>query len=208
MKNLYILVVFLAFISVSKAQNNIVDITQQGKIPPQTDLNFIPYGYYYKDLNHLLDPFVGTYVYAEGNTMLKIVLQKKEMSSINNLYYEDLIIGEYQFIKDGVERINTLSRLQENFAHAANYSIDGNLIIGYGSPGCRECAVDEKALNISIVDRISNSGGSLYIRRLTVNGQAAIKIFVSWDMKTVSEFETRIAPSIPPGSSFVLLKQQ
>lgn len=166
-----------------------------------------PHGFYYKDNQNLLDTFVGTYIYTEGNTMLKIVLQKKEMSSVGGgLYHEDLIIGEYQYIKDGVEIVNSLDRLNENFADGANYSIDGNLVIGYGSPGCRECAINEKALQLGMVDRASNNTASLYVRRIIVGGQTAIKIAIRWRAKTVLESDPLIPASIP-GKDFVLLKQ-
>ena len=55
-------------------------------------------GIYYRDTQGLLNPFEGTYVYSQGGKMIKIVLQKKEMSSTNDRYFEDLLIGEYQYI--------------------------------------------------------------------------------------------------------------
>jgi hypothetical protein len=183
-------------------------ISCKSQIRDISDLGWnTPHGFYYKDNQNLLDPFVGTYIYTEGNTMLKIVLQKKVMSSARGLYHEDLIIGEYQYIKDGIEKVNTLSRLNENFADGVNYSIDGNCVIGHGSPGCRECSISEKALQLGMVDRLSNDTAFLYVRRVTVNGQAAIKIFIWWRMKAVKPTETLIPTNIPGGRDYILLKQ-
>ncbi|MFN4313275.1 MAG: DUF6705 family protein [Chitinophagaceae bacterium] len=44
------------------------------------------------------------------NTSFKIVLVKK-VQQYNGECYEDLIIGEYQYIVNGVEKVNTLSKL-------------------------------------------------------------------------------------------------
>ena len=41
-------------------------------------------GVYYRDLNHILDPFVGTFIYSNGTTTFEIVLQKKLHSSNGN----------------------------------------------------------------------------------------------------------------------------
>ena len=198
--------ILLLFISIigCNAQTHTVDITEQGTV---SDLNYIPYGYYYKDINFVLNPFVGTYVYTDGNTSLKIIFQKKEMSSARGLYNQDLLIGEYQYIKDGVEKVNTLDRLNQNFADGVHYSIDGNSVIEYGDAGCGECGVDEKALRLGMVDRASDNVALLYVRRTTVGGQPAIKIFIWWQLKGVSDFANLIPASVPGNREFVLIKQ-
>ena len=53
---------------------------------------------YYKDTNDLLNPFDGTWVLDDGVHYLKIVFQKKTMVHTGN-YYQDLLIGEFQYKK-------------------------------------------------------------------------------------------------------------
>ena len=72
-----------------KAQTPIIDLQAwQGNIIP---------GMYIKDTNNILNQFEGTWVYTNGTTSLKIVLVKKQMKLLAT-YYQDLIIGEYQYI--------------------------------------------------------------------------------------------------------------
>ena len=92
-KNLNIFVLLLLSIN-CKAQSPIIDIIDDDG----SEVN----GAYYKDVNNLLNPFEGTYVYTSGSTTLKIVLVKKVLQ-YNSQYYEDLIIGEYQYKKYGVQ---------------------------------------------------------------------------------------------------------
>ena len=84
--------------------------------------------YYYKDLNNHLNVFQGTWVYTNGNTSFTIVLQKKLMGHIsiptfNISYYTDAIIGEYKYIENGVEKINTLQNLFNNYSDPFDYNI-------------------------------------------------------------------------------------
>ena len=181
------------------AQTHTLDISDQGwKLED---------GAYYKDQNNLLDPFVGTYLYTNGNTSLKIVLQKKTMSTpANNRYYEDLIIGEYQYIKNGVQLANTLGRLNVNKTNGWKYSINGNSIMTNASL-CRDCGPNEKALKLSFVDDITDNYALIFlIRRVVENGKPAIKINLRWGSRT----HIKGTPSLPspniPGGEYILKK--
>ncbi|WP_293893605.1 DUF6705 family protein [Flavobacterium sp.] len=198
MKNI-IKLLFLFTITVScKAQT--IDI--------QNDNGDEIHGAYYKDIQNVLDPFVGTYIYTDGTTSLKIVLQKKIMSSMNNYYYEDLIVGEYQYIKNGTEIANTLSRLAINRADGTNYSIHGNNIITNSSGICPECAPNEKAISLGFVDDLTdNVTDSFIVRRVIEGGQPAIKIIILWAISG----HLKGTPSSPepniPGGYYTLIKQ-
>lgn len=201
MKNIFKLLLIL-FITIScKAQSPIFDIMDfQHRIQ---DIN----GAYYKDINNLLDPFVGTYLYTNGNTTLKIVLQKKTMSFALNKYYEDVLIGEYQYIENGVEKVNTLNKLNINYSDKSNHSIDGNLIISQGSPGCEECLYGEKALYIGLVDGTSNNTARLIIRRVFENGVPAIKISLGWRTRYKRPNDPMPLPPSFPSGYYTLVKQ-
>lgn len=89
-------------------------------------------GAYYKDIDNDLDKFIGTWKYTSGTTSLTITLQKKIMQPFNDNnvhYYEDIIIGEYKYIENGVEKINTLSQLLTT-KDPYEYNIVGNILIG------------------------------------------------------------------------------
>lgn len=203
MKNILKKIALFALTVSCKAQTQILDISDSG-------WNMIT-GAYYKDTNNLLDPFVGTYVYTNGNTSLKIVLQKKLMSSpTNHRYYEDLIIGGYQYIKDGEQITNSLNRLDApNIINGRGfYSIKGNMIIKQGDPPCQHCIAGEKALYIGLIDDLTDNWASVTIRRIIESGQPAIEIDLFWEgPKAWKEGTPRPLDAIFPGGYYTLIKQ-
>ncbi len=181
-----------------RAQNTILDISEKD------GLNSIT-GVYYKDTHNLLDPFVGTYLYTNGNTSLKIVLQKKK--SFNTRYYKDMLIGEYQYIENGVEKINTLNELNIDYINKSNHSINGGIIITQGDPGCNDCLPNEKALYGGLIESSTHNTANLIIRRTTENGIRAIKIFVMWNMRYKKDTDPMPPRASFPGGEYILTKR-
>jgi hypothetical protein len=197
MKKLIKTILFLSLISCS-AQTPILNIAEDNG----NQIN----GAYYKDINNLLDPFTGTYIYTNGNESFKIVLQKKTMSSVNNIYFEDLIIGEYQYIKDGIEIVNSLPKLNQVFINQSLHNISGNLIL-IGNELCEECSANEMHLHGTIKDENTNNYASLRIRKISINGEQAIKIYYYWNYNSHVE-GTPLSPQPSfPGGEFVLIQE-
>ena len=198
MKNTFILLTIL-FFSNCKAQT-VVPLDGSG-IPEA--------GYYYKDINNFLNTFEGTYLYTNGNTSFKIVLQKKVMSNVNDIYYEDILIGGYQYIEDGVEKVNTLSKLSIPHVNGKFYPIDGNIIMT-GKSRCPSCASDEKWVRLVIVDPIGDSVNELFVRKTIIGGQEAIRVFIyfsAFEYAVEEGAPPRIPNSYPVSTEFVFLKQ-
>ena len=87
--------------------------------------------YYYKDVDNDLNPYVGTWTYTNGTTLLTITLQKKIKQHIvdeHDDYYEDFLIGEYRYVENGVEKINTLNRLTQDLP-PYDYNLVGNRLV-------------------------------------------------------------------------------
>lgn len=201
MKNtLKILSIFLITIS-CKAQTPVYDL-----LDLQHRIQRIP-GAYHKDINNLLDPFEGTYVYTNGNTSLKIVLKKKVMSSLNDNLYEDMIVGEYEYIENGIEKINTLANLSVNYSYGGKHSIKANLIITAGQVGCSECFPNEKGLRGRLLEESTHSTAELIIRRVTENSIPAIKILVMWNIKYKKETDPIPPRASFPGGEYILTRQ-
>src|SRR5690606_30685456 len=126
--------------------------------------------------------------------------------------YEDMIIGGYQYIENGVERANTLSDAN-NMNLGYDASIEGNTIF----ESCKylpidDCVDGEKYLSIYIDDPNSDKHwGNLTVNKRTVNGQEAIKIRI--EMTYVTGAEGPNGGDIPPPSipwqmhNIVLIKQ-
>ncbi|MGQ2982453.1 DUF6705 family protein [Flavobacterium sp.] len=144
-----IFLISLLFVSIGcKAQSPIKSLYED-------DTNI--QGAYYKDLNNDLSNFVGTWKYTNGTTSLTITLQKKEMQnhsySYNNItYYEDILIGGYRYIENGVEKINTLPQLELNLTKSYQYHIAGNIILPPATDNCYGCLPNMRMIHLAFSD--------------------------------------------------------
>ena len=168
-----------------------------------------PTGTYYKDINNILDDFEGTYLYTNGNTSFKIVLQKMEHSSINDRYYEDLIIGAYQYIENGITKVDVLSDLNNNYSYGRKYVIDGNYIMTGTNASCPTCGVNEKWISLKICDPVSGSSAIMYVRKLNdALGGEYIKVWFYLAIGARLETDPVRQPvSFPVFQKFTLFKQ-
>ncbi len=186
----------------------------QNNLPEIKDLEHITFpseqGVYYKDNNNLLNPFEGTYLYSNGNTSFKIVLEKKEMTTYNSGYfYEDLLVGGYQYIEEGTEKINTLNVLNTDHTNStANYKIHANIIYRGNALWIEDAtSSDEVWLDGTIKDPLSNSLHDLFLRKVTHNGQEALKILIMYGHTVREEGDPPKPPASYPNGEFILIKQ-
>lgn len=164
-------------------------------------------GAYYKDLFNVLDNFEGTWLYTDENTntSLKIVLIKKEAhySTKRNLY-EDLMVGEYQYIENGIEKINTLSLLNQNLGY--NHKITGNTI----HKTCdflpvEDCIEGEKRLSLGLIDITEGHWARMLLHKRIINGQEAINVLIVFNY--VGEENPTPDPTLPWQQEYVMFKQ-
>lgn len=140
MKNINLISIIVAFTLSCKAQT----------VPLETSYYDVVPGAYFKDTLNQMDSFVGTWQYTNGNTTLIIVLQKKE-HVYDGEFYEDLLVGEYKYIENGIEIINTLPLLSGIDAQQQN--IVGNLTISKDRfLACQDCAINERRFLLSFKD--------------------------------------------------------
>jgi hypothetical protein len=163
MKNIFI-ILSVAFAIQCKAQSPIIDLMDRDG----TRLN----NAYYKDVYNRLNPFEGTWLYTNGTTSLKIVLVKKEMKRLGT-YYEDLLIGELQYIDNGVEKFNSLADINTVYPNEYKHSIVGNHIPTTPTP-FDQYIPGEVRVQLMFED---NRGGNINVRKTTVGGQDAIQIW-------------------------------
>ena len=159
---------------------------------------------YYKDTNNILDPFVGTWVLNDGTKYLKIVFEKKVMVNTGN-FYEDLLIGEFQYKENSVEFANTLPNLTDtSITNVFKYSIYGNWFWTNQTPFDNTTGNFRMSL---IIGEPSGSVSDLDIRVTTVNGQEAIEIFKRGGIRTLEPDEAASPEPIIPGGFYFLIKQ-
>ncbi|MBC7525001.1 MAG: hypothetical protein H7239_11250 [Flavobacterium sp.] len=183
------------------AQTSVVDIAQR--------FGETATGVYYKDLNNLLNPFEGTYLYTSGNTSFKITLVKV-VQQYNGRYYEDLLIGEYEYIENGVLKVNTLPELTTVYNDQRSHNIDGNSIIYNNDRAwkCPLCATGEKRLETSIRDASTDSYALLFMRKVMAGSQEALSIKISQVTMTSYQVGTTPPPAFSlPFGEYTLIKQ-
>jgi hypothetical protein len=176
---------------------------------------------YYKDLNHLHDQYIGTWLYTNGNTSLKIMFQKRDQI-YNDRYYSDYLIGEYQYIENGVEKVNTLNNININYGSDVEEVRKHNILSGgwlkYAStrPTCTECPPNEGRLEMSIYEpslrSIKGLRNSFVVRRFYDNGTEKLKVWFVNEIMQGLVFDANDNPvdisrfSLPFGN-YVLTKQ-
>jgi len=161
---------------------------------------------YYKDTNNLLDPFVGTWVFDNGTQYLKIVFEKKTMVDAGE-YYEDLLIGEFQYKESGIELTNTLGKLTDPFLpYVYHHSIDGNYINTYQHTPFNDYTSNVFRIELTMSEP-NGCSSNLDVRTATVNGQQAIQIFKRGGIITVERGDPPPPEAIIPGGFYYLIKQ-
>ncbi|WP_298423731.1 DUF6705 family protein [uncultured Kordia sp.] len=104
--------------------------TAQTVVPLSIPSSDIPEtNYYRKDLNNVLDKYVGTWTYTNGNTSFTVVLIKRLKVKITD-YYTDQITGWYKYVENGVIKVNTLPmNHNKHLIFGSKLSTDGNRIL-------------------------------------------------------------------------------
>jgi len=130
---------------------------------------------YFKDVDNNFTPYVGTWKYINGTDTLTIVLQKKEMvySPVGTREeYLDYLIGEYKYVKNGVEKVNTLSALSSNYPNALDYNlVSDGIVVNAVHPQCNNCFSTQRRISMSFNEpsrrEIAGLSAGLMLRRIT-----------------------------------------
>lgn len=151
------------------AQSPVINITNDSSMAE---------GCYNKDVDNVLPQFEGNYLYTNTatNTTLEIRMIKKIMQ-FDGHYYEDLIIGEYEYKVNGVTIISTLANLNTVYPSQEDHNIAGNSIIKKVSRyTCNDCGTNERRLLLGFSDPTTPIWSRILVRKILVGGSPAIKI--------------------------------
>ena len=170
----------------------------------------LPEGTYYKDLNNDLNKFEGTWKWENGNNSFTIVLEKKEqiLFSRSN-QYNDLLIGEYKYVENGVEIVNSLARLQDNSVVGLSHYLSGATIMHKNHPPhkCESCTNEERRVSVYIRDpEIPLMGMRIILRHIVENNVEKLEGHVMGTGSYVSTLENPESPRINFGD-YVFIKQ-
>lgn len=179
-------------------------------------------GAYYKDINNIFDPFVGTWLYTNGNQSFKIILKKMNHSSMGDVYYEDLLVGEYENKINNIVKVSTISSINNNYTNGSNHNITANSILRGGTRACRSCPTTDVFINGGMIETVgvttSNLSpfdpnnphtyyGEIFMKRIVVNGQAALEFTFYWRSSFVQKgYPKPQSPSLTAGT-YIMIKQ-
>jgi hypothetical protein len=204
-KYIYILTVVLITIS-CKAQNPIIPL-YNGSDKFQTN------NAYYKDVDNDLGKLIGVWIYEDNTTTLKIEIQKLiqhyyQESNNGISYYEDYLIGEYQYKENGNEIINTLSNLSNLSFNTENHNILGSRIIDWAKrPQCDECNPNIRRINLSFYDPGRDYiDARIIIKHFIENGIEKIRATIIDGYKVLPYPDAPVVMRIPFGE-YILTKQ-
>lgn len=167
---------------------------------------------YYKDVHNLLNPFVGTWLYTNGTTSLKLVL-RKIIGHDNDYNIKDILVGEYEYIENGVSKINTLSHINIDTPGIIDHSINGyTFVYSFVYPKCYDCAANELRLQLILDDPLKNVAFDLLARKMVVNGQNILSIYmysdgIKYTGNTLEDYHTESVGATMPSGNFIFFKQ-
>ncbi|MGB5942819.1 MAG: DUF6705 family protein [Leeuwenhoekiella sp.] len=203
MRTLYIILIISLLSLYCKAQNPILSLEDNSAWGAKANT-------YFKDINNAIDPFVGVWVYEDGAISLRLEL-KKVTQFYNGVFYEDLIVGEYQYDKNGQTVISTLENLNNSTIKSNEHMVHGHSIL----KDCdlwpaSDCTNGEKRLLVNLKDVLKETiYYQLLLHKRTINGGAALKVVFNPHTSVVSikEGETVEEPTIPLWGEYVFYKQ-
>lgn len=138
-------------------------------------------GAYYKDVNDELNPFIGTWVYSTLNDTLKVsFIKNKFLINSSHTYYSDELVGEFQYVENGIEKANTLSNLNTIHSNVFDYNMYSlGFIKKLAFPICNDCSLSDKRL-VMVFDEPANDdymlSANFVMRHIVENGVEKLKV--------------------------------
>ena len=196
-------------------------VSSQNNLIPLEDLDVNPVtsNDYYQDNNNYLNQFTGTWQYTNGNTTFRIVLSKATM--VYDRTYKchlDALVGEYEYVENGLVKINTLPSLNHVYDYYNDHKIYGfRLKSPTDLPVCTTCAPNEKRVKLLCLDPVKKVSYELFLKHTIINGVAQLNMYIRSDGlrwkdtqqdDLVFDFENVIPTiPIPANSEYILIKQ-
>jgi hypothetical protein len=191
-----------------KAQQIIVPIYRYGDYEYEHNSN-----YYFKDVDNDLNKFIGTWKCETIDTLgqsvtIVIKLKVDEQYQLDERSdYEDLLVGEYQYMVGGNDIVNTLPDFDNPSVSGYGHKIVGNGIFNkFVPPKCNNCGSDERRVRVGIYNPTKRwAMGKIFMRYINDNGIEKMEAFI-WDESGTLYPETNPMIDIPEGN-YIFIKQ-
>ena len=169
---------------------------------------------YYKDVDNDFNPYVGTWKWQDGNNSLTIIFNKITNHFSGGQSYNDLLVGEYQYVENGNMLVNSYPSLMFNNSDGIPNIINTtdpwvNNIVSIsiktenrGFPPCPECAPNTRFIILGISDPTRpNVNGGIKMARFIENGIEKIRMRIY-----TTYYEGDVLLTIPKNSIWTLTK--
>tara|TARA_B110000238_G_scaffold197625_1_gene240560 strand:+ start:20 stop:574 length:555 start_codon:yes stop_codon:yes gene_type:complete len=103
-------------------------------------------GAYLKDVENKFAPFIGTWKWESGTSLLEVEFLKVEMVYDGD-YYSDYLVGKYRYVDNGIEKHNSLdvNITPDNVKGYSLYLIRGS---GYNKDNYKQFRINDLKKNI------------------------------------------------------------
>jgi len=194
-----LVIIFTVIVSYTSKGQTIVPLSN---IPEDT-----PDVAYYKDTDNDFNPFEGTWKWEQGNSSLIIQLQKVEMHQALGDFY-DRIVGEYQYIVDGVLQNNSLP-LAANADNLYSHHIYGSKITSKAPPPCNACTPNTRFVKLRLIEPENPQlTGKITMGYFVENGIEKIQVRIyNEGIGFNIDYTGPTVLKIPDNSVFTLIKQ-
>lgn len=177
-----------------KAQSIIKSLDGDGSCPPY-DTNC-----YEKDVNNEFGKYVGTWKYIEGDTELIFKLKKEihyRISEDSN--YTDLLVGEYRYVENGIEKVNTLTDFDSTDITGYDHTIAGGVFTHIMPSYCIINSNNQEIkIEVSLTDTDDfNITGNVILRYINEDGVEKLQICIQDNSVLADDENANIA--IPDG---------
>lgn len=179
---------------------------------------------YYKDTQDYHNQFVGTWLYQNGTTSLKIIFEKRDqiLKNSNPKYYSDYLVGEYEYIENNILKINTLPNISMNNETSFNEIEQNHHLISISQikfpqtfPQCNECLPNEKRLEMTLSEPNYNGDNDrrniFVVRSFIEGGVNKLKVwFINLTQTATVDSNGNTftpPPYILPTGEYILTKQ-
>ncbi|MBO3115313.1 hypothetical protein J4050_01055 [Winogradskyella sp. DF17] len=163
--------------------------------------------YYLKDVNNEFGKFVGEWKFDNGNSVIVLKLKKEELYQTNSsAYYQDLLVGEYKYVQNGLEIVNTLNNFDNADLSGYEHGISGGIFSRRLPNWCTDNSTTQEIKVELFIEHPNNDliEGNLILRHIIDNGVEKLETCIYHESNLSYDTNARIP--IPDGN-YVFVKQ-
>ena len=190
MKKIFLILLFIPLFTIAQAYQTIQPMEGSG-IPE--------YHVYYKDINNVLNGFEGVYEYSGPGFYFKMELKK--MFSNLDYFCKDVLVGKYQYIKDGVN-INYMGDSFISLPDDTSSKISLSWIHPNQPVYCSQC-LPGKWIEGAVFDPVTHKTAILYMAKRIVGGQQGVQVWLRLEAGIQEPWQTDGPVQLPINDFFM-----